>query len=279
MNKIILLALSLIISLNIYMVTYGQEIEIIRLAPTDDAYVMTNTNDPSDILGLNKQNTGNLEFLKVLHANNVTTDKEDILTIAYLKFDLSGVDPEKISSAELKMLSLQTRKVGDSRPVNLFYVDDDSWNESELNFNNRPTYYLNLNASAQVGNSGSWYSWNVVDIVKQKAGSKVSMAIVLKDFYFNQMEEFAFYSKDAANTQNIPYLAIQYGALPQTLNQDNQVNELVSADSLLTIAASLAAGAIIGGTAVALIRRKNVNAKQKTFVSTKKQPDPSKSQP
>ena len=41
----------------------------------------------------------------------------------------------------------------------------------------------------------------------------------------------------------------------------------------------LIAGAIIGGTAVALIRRKNVNAKQKTFVATKKQPDPSKSQP
>ena len=278
MNKIILLALSLIISLNIYMVAYSQEIEIIRLAPTDDAYVMTNTNDPSDKLNLNKQNTGNLEFLKVLHANNVTTDKEDILTIAYLKFDLSGVDAEKIASAELKMLSLQTRKVGESRPVYLFYVDDNSWHESELNFNNRPIYYLNLNASTQVGNSGNWYSWNVADIVKQKAGSKVSMAIVLKDFYFNQMEEFAFYSKDADNTQNIPYLAIQYGALPQTLNQ-GEVDELVSTDSLLTITASLIAGAIIGGTAVALIRRKNVNAKQKTFVSTKKQPDPSKSQP
>ena len=44
----------------------------IEISPTDDAYVITDLNDPQDLHHLRSLNTGNLEFLKVCYSLYVT---------------------------------------------------------------------------------------------------------------------------------------------------------------------------------------------------------------
>ena len=72
---------------------------IINITPTDDTFIgldLTNLNDPLDLRNLN---AGDLDFLKIWYANNVTSAQEFIVTSGLLKFDLSELNTDDIISA------------------------------------------------------------------------------------------------------------------------------------------------------------------------------------
>ena len=188
----------------------GQETKSIKLLPTDDAYVVTNQNDPDDRDGLRALNTGELDFLKIWYVNNVTANQEKIISIGYIRFDLSDLNAENISSAELKMQSFLINKKNTIQPLDVFLVTSDDWSESKINFNNGPKFFSKVIDSTEISDTGKWYSWNVTDVVKQNAESQISLAIIPRQFYNNNEEQFVFYSKDVAEKQNAPYLEIAY---------------------------------------------------------------------
>ena len=82
---------------------------------------------------------------------------------SYLKFDLPSISPGKeITSATLHMY----RSCGDpSAMVNVYDVGSDSWSESTVTWNNKPTS-SELIDTQDVGLSGDdWYTWDIKNAV------------------------------------------------------------------------------------------------------------------
>jgi len=119
--------------------------------------VVTNFNDPNDSQGLQKLNTGNLKFLKIWYSWNATEAGELVNSVGHLKFDLSEINPEQVSSAKLylnaKRVYLQT---GDQVAIDIYEIEDDSWTESELIYANKPEFAEEPISHALVGQADKW---------------------------------------------------------------------------------------------------------------------------
>ena len=226
-----------------------------KIFPTDDAYVITDENDPSNQRGLEDIHTGNLKFLKIWNANNVTPNQEKIFTIGYLKFDLSNVGGINISDANLL---LKTRIINATQPrqIDLFFVPNSSWDELDIAYYNKPGLVSDqVIASTTISEINKWYSWDVTDIIKQTSGTQVSFALVNRLFEDKTEEQFIFYSKEADDPENVPFLEIEYtGAVPPTLLQSTQGNE--TDYTLAAIVGGLVAAAVGIGIFFTLVLRK-----------------------
>ena len=224
----------------------------IRIAPTADAYVVNDLNDPTDKAGLQNLNTGDLEFMKVWYAWNVTkSGKEKILSLGYMKYDLSNLDAKFVESAKLQMSVKIANLTGAARPVDVFLAKDGKWDEHALAFSNAPAFMANVNSSSSVvSKPDKYYTWDITDMVKQKAGSDLSMVVALKTLYEKSEEQVVFYSKEAQDKTKIPTLLIDYsGKIPKTIeNQNSSVStEGKSQDNMSIITYSSIAGAAGAG--------------------------------
>jgi len=221
MNKILFSLIFLLLIPLIYSSISAQELTLLKLIPTDDAFVITNINDSSDQLGLNKVNTGDLEFLKVWYSNNVTSQQEQLISGAYLKFDLSDINSDYVENAKLNMWANKILSTNTPTPISVFFVEDETWSELDLTFNNKPGFYFEPLDSTKIDNPIKWYSWDITDIVKQEAGSKVSLFLVITDSQENTEEQFNFYSKDNEDKQKIPLIKILYSDSVTTSIEEN----------------------------------------------------------
>lgn len=225
----------------------------IRITPTNDAYVVNDLNDPTDKAGLQNLNTGDFEFMKIWYAWNVTkSGKEKILSLGYMKYDLSNIDAKFIESAKLQMSVKIANLTGAARPVDVFLAKDGKWDEHTLAFTNAPAFMANVNSSSSVvSNPDKYYTWDVTDLVKQKAGSELSLVVALRTLYEKSEEQVVFYSKEAQDKTKIPTLLIDYsGQIPKTIeNQNSSVStdEGKSQDSMSIITYSSIAGAAGAG--------------------------------
>ncbi|MDI6820549.1 MAG: DNRLRE domain-containing protein, partial [Candidatus Hodarchaeaceae archaeon] len=137
---------------------------------------------------------------------------------AYLKFDLSEIpDGAIIESATMRLAG----RYGPSRPdytpenmtVSVWKVNDDSWEEETLTWNNRPGLVSEITRwvwrpHTEVGRDYVW-SLDVTSYVNSEfAGDKI-VSIGLKSE--NEDKDIAgwFYTKDAAEDQPRPCLLIQ----------------------------------------------------------------------
>ncbi len=223
-----------------------------ELAPTDDAYVVADFNDPANRLGLQTLNTGNFTFLRVWYAWNVTDAGNKILSIAYLKFDLSGLNRDQVTSARLDMYAQRVQLTGDSRFINVYIASMSSWKESTLTYQNKPSFSTNPAATLTVSIPG-WYGWDLTSAVKDKAGSKLTVAVLLKDILNKNQEMVVFTSKEG-DPAHAPRLVIDTSAGSSLLDSDYSIRILGAG---ITLA--------IGGGAVGIIlyRRRN---KQRSIV-------------
>lgn len=224
----------------------------IRITPTNDAYVVNDLNDPTDKAGLQNLNTGDLEFMKVWYAWNVTkSGKEKVLSLGYMKYDLSNIDAKFVESAKLQMSVKIANLTGAARPVDVFLAKNVKWDEHTLAFNNAPAFMANVNASAAVSKPDKYYTWDVTDMVKQNAGSDLTLVVALQTLYEKNEEQVVFSSKDASDKSKIPMLLIDYsGQIPAKLigDQNSSVGtEGKSQDNMSIITYSSIAGAAGAG--------------------------------
>jgi len=231
---------------------WAQQEKTIRLEPTDDAFVAVDLNDPQDEDGLQQLHTGDLEFLKLWYAWNVTENQERITTVVYLKFDLTEVDPEEVEGAELNMQSYITRITNVSRGVDIVKVPSNDWNETAITFQDRPLYPANAPASSRVSIVNNWHSWDLTESVKESAGSELSVAMGFGNIYQNTEELLTFYSKESANKTNVPYLEI---ALAQPVIAQQKIDQTTFSDSdeYLPIIGGVIAVIVGGGAAAAFL--------------------------
>jgi hypothetical protein len=133
----------------------------LRLSPVADTYVRDGA-DAANNFGANP----------LLVVKQASVSSPGFSRHGYLKFDLSGVQGSHILSAKLH---LNGRVIdGTSIQMSAYGVDDDSWQESMLNWNTKPAMG-SLQSSVLVDNAAN--AWRVFDVTpytqSQFAGDKV----------------------------------------------------------------------------------------------------------
>jgi beta-glucanase (GH16 family) len=133
---------------------------------------------------------------------------KDAYRRAYLKFDLTGVSPGTVTSATLKV-KVSSMETGGTNNLVAMKLGDDSWSESTITWNNKPTpnpIWIAQKWNNQVS-VGSEITIDVTDYVAQQmAGDKV-VSLVLADT-FMRTKLLAFHSSEAANAADRPQLVI-----------------------------------------------------------------------
>jgi hypothetical protein len=180
---------------------------------SEDTYVVADLNDPSDALGLREKNYGSLDFVKTWYLWNVVeeggqeVEKEKVISIIYLKFDLSPIENKTIESATLQLYAKNV-VLTNPRFVQVFLVSSD-WSESTINFNSKPTWGTTAIASSVVYSADYWYSWDVTgDVTSGRQAGDIAFAVMLRDMDKGSEELVAFSSREAG--ANIPRLVVTY---------------------------------------------------------------------
>ncbi|MEY3895006.1 MAG: hypothetical protein RLZZ214_525, partial [Verrucomicrobiota bacterium] len=125
---------------------------------------------------------------------------------SYVKFDLTGVNPGAIDTAELKM-KVSAVETGVENNVVVMRLNNDSWSESGITWNNAPvpdplwiTQKWNQAAGAEM-------TVNVKDFVTTEMAGNKKVSFVLADT-FMRTKAVKFHSREAATQANRPRLVI-----------------------------------------------------------------------
>lgn len=134
---------------------------------------------------------------------------------SYLKFSLGTAT--NIGSAKLRLYGRNTDNTS-SVSISAYSVDNDSWTESTITFNNAPAASASAIGTANVTDAAKYYEFDVTDYVKaQFSGDKI-VSFLVKD-PSNQNRNILFNSKE--NNQNQPQLVIS--ASGNTTAQSNSL--------------------------------------------------------
>jgi len=181
------------------------ESNIVKITPIDDTFIGLDLSTLDDSFDLRNSNFGNVDFIKVWYSNNATPSQELITTSGLLKFDLSEIDVDDIKSVNLKMKTLRIDSSGADKILSISKLNNTSWNESEITFNNHPPFELHDSFLAEMTQPDSWHVWNITSAVKENTDSKLSLSVSYSNSYPEHEEQTVFYSKES---QFPPYLEI-----------------------------------------------------------------------
>lgn len=170
----------------------------ITLNPTEDAFV-----DRSD----DGKNFGGENYLKVYDSTGGIFVDE---SFTYLKFDLSNIPKDaNIISTKLK---LYTNYVSESYRIGVYEGSDDSWNEFEIRWNNKPAFNQESKNIIKVTLEDSWHEWDVKDIINSKKGQVATIILKSIDVHKDSMY-VKFLSIDQTEEYNLdkkPQLVVEY---------------------------------------------------------------------
>jgi hypothetical protein len=118
----------------------------------------------------------------------------------FVKFDLSSM-PESVSSAKLKMY-VNTNRGGTRHSCS--FVEDDSWTEAGVTYNNRPVTVSKLDTKG-VPNAGNWIEFDVTNhVITELQGDGII------SFQISDENEFTHITYDSKEGVNAP--ALSYGS-------------------------------------------------------------------
>lgn len=212
----VLLLLSLVLPLTGASATKSLVIDV-----AEDAYVVADLNDPADTLGFMNQNYGDLDFVKAWYLWNVVMEEQEVegemvevevelekvISVIYLKFDLTELEDKNIDSA---MLQLYANNVALLTPryLQVFLVESD-WEETAITFNSRPLWGQTAIATATIYQADQWYGWDVTgDVIREAQPGQISLAVMFRDMDKGAEELVAFPSREAGT--NMSRLVVTY---------------------------------------------------------------------
>ena len=220
MKKLFLVCSVLLLFVLLLPLTGASTTKSLVIDVSEDAYIVADLNDPNDSYGFRANNYGDLDFVKAWYLWNVETqeaqeegqepvevEKEKVISIVYLKFDLSAIKDKTIDSAMLQLYGLNVA-LSAPRFVQVFQIESD-WDELTLNFNNAPTCGQNALATVVVYQIDRWYGWDVTSGVTASTSSgQLSLAVMLRDMEKASEELVAFPSRETG--ENASRLLITY---------------------------------------------------------------------
>jgi N-acetylneuraminic acid mutarotase len=146
---------------------------------------------------------------------------------SYLKFLLPEMNGFK--TAKLRVYG---SNIGDNETVSLFVygVENDSWGETTITWNNAPPAQTNSLSSAAV-NTQKYYDFDVTSFIAGRVAGDNLVSFLIKD-PANTIKFFRFNSKE--NRLNRPQLIIEYeslnpGAMAKTVQSGNRLTESINA--------------------------------------------------
>lgn len=194
---------------------------------SEDTYVVADLNDPEDSLGLLDENYGDLDFVKAWYLwrveqeevipegeegeeaepELVETEYEKIISVSYLKFDLTELEDITVESAMLQLYGLNVELLT-PRYVQAYQVVSD-WDELTLTFSTAPSWGANALATTTVYQADRWYGWDITSGVKtEKEEGQISLAVLLRDMEKASEELVAFPSRESG--ENAARILITY---------------------------------------------------------------------
>jgi chondroitin AC lyase len=175
-------------------------VDVKKRFPTDDSFVV-NGASASTVFGL-----GTTADRLIIKKDNSGYNREIML-----KFDLRGIQPDSLVTADLNMFVRSANVSVSATNWNLYYVENDSWNESTLNWNNKPAYSTLLGTYPGSA-AGSMINYDlkqaVVDEIN-KGDHFLSLQMIATERGSDAKTDANFFSKDAAETDMHPHLKIE----------------------------------------------------------------------
>jgi|GEM_PF-2017093 len=111
--------------------------------------------------------------------NTLVVNASPTIFYAYFKFDLTPLAGKTITSASLKFKTTTDSGSGSVNSFDIPLVDNSSWRESSVTWQNRPAFSSSIGTFTNVP-ANSWYTASLqVPRVQSKAGTLLSLAIRL----------------------------------------------------------------------------------------------------
>lgn len=123
---------------------------------------------------------------------------------AYLNFSLTGIT--SVVSAKLRLYGYNSEN-STSISVSCYGVNNDSWTENGITFNNAPTNITGTLNTANVNNQRKYIEFDVTSFVKSQFSGDKKVSFVLKDAGYKSAN-LIFNSRE--NSANKPQLVISY---------------------------------------------------------------------
>ena len=175
--------------------------------------------------GINAGNAYGSSDPTVLQTKSETTF--DLTRQTFLRFDISK--NTEILGAKLRLFGYRNSTENNNVNVGVFGVNNTSWNETTLTWNNKPLVDNALLSSVQVNNllaTGQYFYWDVSDYVKnakQNGATAISFQLANTEVTSNYIQ---FNSKEAAT--NKPQLILTIPESPLDLSESDENEKLIS---------------------------------------------------
>jgi len=176
------------------------------LFPIADSYV---DSDESD------HNFGEEERLQVYYYKWMFITKQ---RFAYLMFNLSGIPAGiNIVSADLRLFAESAQA---TLNIGAHYCSDNSWEETEITWNNKPSWSEETTDIEPVSVSNSWFNWNIKSDVERILQSNDTLLTVLLTPEETEDKDLTvvFYSRETELTEYRPKLVITYNKIQPSLS-------------------------------------------------------------
>ncbi len=144
---------------------------------------------------------------KKLQTENATSANSTYQT--YIRFDISSV-ATNATSIKLRLYGYLNNTNIATANVQVFNVSNNTWQETTINYNNKPAGDVTVLASATVvGTTMQYYEWDITQHVKslRNAGA-TSLSLLLKNQNITNTTITAFFARESAT--NKPQLSITY---------------------------------------------------------------------
>jgi len=130
--------------------------------------------------------------------------------VTYLMFNLSGIPAGiNLMSADLSLFAESAQAAFN---IGVHYCSDDSWEETEITWNNKPSWSEQPSDIEHVSSSNNWFSWNIKsDIETVLQSNDTLLTVVLTPEESGDKDLTAvFCSSEAELTEYRPKLVINY---------------------------------------------------------------------
>ena len=187
-----------------------------------------------------------------------SSSSSSLSRLTYLKFSLSSVSD--VSSAKLRIYGNNTENTSSINTA-AYGVNNDTWTETGITWNNAPASLSAVLSSVGVTNQAKYYDLDVTGFVKSQFADDKTASFLLKD-PSNQSRNLSFHSRE--NSTNKPQLIITTTSANQAPVLAAIGNKTITVGKTLTFTAAAAdpdagqtktfslinapAGAVIGAT-------------------------------
>lgn len=197
----------------------------------DGDVAVINVSEDAFVQGGNSANTNFGADERLIVKNDVSASTR---RLTYLKFVIpDNVTAEQIGKARLSLYLKGANTGISSVKWVIYYINDDSWKESEITFNNKPSLGYEIIQVPSISTPDENIQIRLTEAVKTEIGKDRILTIAIDGDVANQKGDATFYSKEnTINTGFIPQLILSSD--PDEIIPQPELLDLAIAESVIS---------------------------------------------